>query len=192
MLLVLKYLLVVTLGVALGLAGTFLSVEEGLGFGAVRAGPWTGWPKTGSRDADPYARAARARSGEMPLGITEGLSFLARADDAGRPLDPRCDYVVSGATPAARFWTLTAMTPEGLLLDTRPRQYGFTSSEVVRGVSGEFAIAIASRARPGNWLPVAPDQPFILMLRVYDTTVSASASAIDASLMPNIRRQRCG
>ena len=71
MLHILKMIIIAAAGVALGLAATFFSVERsqnlgqgaGLWFGAVKAGPWTGWPKTGTRDADPYARALFARTG---------------------------------------------------------------------------------------------------------------------------------
>ena len=180
-----------TLGVALGLAFTFVSVERGLGFGAVTAGPWTAWPRTGARDADPYARAVLSRSGETPLGTAEGLSFIARTDSAGALLDPRCDYTIGGATPAARWWTLTAMTPEGRLIDNRARVNGFTSSEVARDAEGGFEIIASSAARPGNWLPLSRSSPFIFVLRLYDTTMSATASALDGSSMPAISRRRC-
>ena len=191
MVLVLKSLIVVALGVALGLAGAYLAVERGLAFGAVHAGAWTGWPRTGSREADPYTRAARARSGEMPLGLTEGVSFVATADDRGDSLDPRCDFIVSGATPTARFWTLTALTPDGRLIDTKDGKHGWTSSEATRDSDGKFSIIIAREARAGNWLPVAAGKPFILLLRLYDTVLSASSNSLDASLMPGIARGRC-
>ena len=50
----LKSIVAVALGVALGLAATFFAVERGMGLGAVRVGPWTGWPKTGSRGFEEY------------------------------------------------------------------------------------------------------------------------------------------
>lgn len=187
----LKTLAAVVLGAALGLAATFAAVERGFGFGAVRAGPWTGWPKTGSRDADPYARAVLSRTGETPLGSAEGLGFVARGDSSGALLDPRCDYSVRGPVPAARWWTLSAMTPEGRLIENPARIYGFTSAEIVRGANGGFDIAVSRAARPGNWLPVAPDRPFVLALRLYDTTISATASALDGISMPVISRGRC-
>ncbi len=191
MVLVLKSLIVVALGVALGLAGTYMAVERSLGFGAIHAGAWTGWPKAGAREADPYSRATRSRSGEMPLGLTEGVSFIAKNDDQGAPLDPACEFTIGGATPTARFWTLTALTPEGRLIDTKTRKHGFTSSEVTRDGAGDFFIQVATQARPGNWLPIAPGQPFVLLLRLYDTVLSASSNALDASLMPSVKRGRC-
>ncbi len=191
MVLVFKSILVALVGVALGLAITFKSVERGVGFEAVHVGPWTGWPKSGAREADPYARAARARSGEIPLGITEGLAFIAGQDSAGAPLNSRCDAVLAGATPPARFWTLTATTPDGRFFDSPANRREFTSSEVVRDATGAFSVDIAAAARPGNWLPVAPNQAFQLVFRLYDTPASASAFTLEAAQMPTIARGRC-
>ena len=186
-------------GVALGLVATFLSVERGhdmglgagLWFGAVKAGPWTGWPRTGTRDADPYARARFARNGETPIGITEGLSFVARQDSKGDSLEPRCDYAVSGAVPAARYWTLSALSPDGHVLAANSNRYGFTSSELLRKMEGDFEIRIAASARPGNWLQVVDGQPFLLMLRLYDTSLSANAYSVTERAMPSIVREAC-
>jgi len=195
----LKMLIAASLGLWLGLDATYYAVERGqdlgfgsgLVFGSVKAGPWTGWPKTGTREADPYARALFARTGETPLGITEGLSFLARTDSAGAPLTPACDYAVSGAIPPARFWTLTAASPDGMVLQTPGDRFGFTSSELLRAGDGGFQIRISPMARPGNWLQVNGEQPFLLMLRLYDTALSANAFSVVAEAMPSIARERC-
>jgi len=48
-----------------------------------------------------------ARTGELPVGSVRRGGLLARTDDAGQPLDGRCDVLLSGITPQARFWTLT-------------------------------------------------------------------------------------
>ena len=199
MLHILKMIVIAAAGVALGLAATFVSVERsqnlgqgaGLWFGAVKAGPWTGWPRTGARDADPYARAFFARTGETPLGITEGLSFIARQDSRGAWLEPRCDYLVSGAVPPARYWTLSALDPDGHIPPGGGERHGFTSSELLRKLDGGFEIRIAASARPGNWLPVVSGQPFILMLRLYDTSLSANAFSVVERVMPSITREAC-
>lgn len=195
----LKILIIAALGLWLGLAATYYSVERGhdlgfgtgLVFGAVKAGPWSGWPKTGTREADPYARALFARNGETPLGVTEGLGFIARSDSGDGPLDPACDYLVTGAIPAARFWTLSAVSPEGKPLSVVGERHGFTSSELLRMIDGGFEIRVAASARPGNWLPVSRDQPFLLMLRLYDTALSANAMSVTAGVMPSIVREHC-
>lgn len=199
MLHILKMIVIAAAGVALGLAATFVAVERsqnlgqgaGLWFGAVKAGPWTGWPRTGARDADPYARAFFARTGETPLGITEGLSFIARQDSRGAWLDSRCDYLVSGAVPPARYWTLSALDQDGHILPVSSERYGFTSSELLRKLDGGFEIRLATSARPGNWLQVVSGQPFLLMLRLYDTSLSANAFSVVERVMPSITREAC-
>ena len=101
-----KLIITALIGLGLGLGATYHAVERGqagLIFGGAKAGPWTSWPKTGTREADPYARALFARNGETPLGLTEGLSFIARVDSDARPLKPACGYIVKGAVPAARL-----------------------------------------------------------------------------------------
>ena len=187
----LKTMLVVTLGVALGLLSTWLAVERGYGFGAVQAGPWTAWPKTGSSEADPYAKAVMARNGEIPPGVAEGLHFLAKSDESGGELNARCEYFVRGPMPVARYWTLSPMTPAGGRLLPDGHRTGFTSAEIARNADGTFEIVVASEVRPGNWLPVLPATPFQLMLRIYDTQVSSTAAVIDARTMPHIARGAC-
>jgi hypothetical protein len=186
-----KALVVAVLGVALGLAATFVSVEHGLGFGAVRAGPWTAWPRSGAPDADPYARAALARSGELPLGLSEGLTFIAAADSAGAALKTDCAYEISGAMPVARFWTLTASSATGGLIGNAANRYGFTSTEILREARGAFVISAARGVQPGNWLPLGGPDGFVLTLRVYDTPVSATASALRAASLPLIKKMSC-
>ena len=136
-----------------GLGTTWLALTRGTAFGAVAIGAWTALPKSGTRDVDPYARAAIARSGELPVGSGDGVAFFARTDDDGRPLDGRCDVRISGTTPQARFWTLTLYDPQGRLIGNAIDRQGFTSQEIVRNADGSFDVVVAPRARAGNWLP---------------------------------------
>jgi len=190
-LLVFKSVFAAALGAALGLGATYLAVDRGLAFGTTQIGPWKGQTRTGGRDVDPYTLAARARNGSTPLGPGEGLAFLADRDDDGRRLESRCDYAVIGDTPAARFWTLSILNPDGSAPALPLDQPWFTSSELVRGAQGDFSIAVAARARPGNWLPAPKDAPFVLQLRLYDTPASAATGSLAAAGMPSIRRGRC-
>lgn len=187
----LKTILMAACGIALGLSATALAVRGGFGFGAVHAGSWTAWPGTGTRDIDPYARATIARSGEIPLGLAEGLLLAAARDAGGEWLEGRCDYAIAGAVPASRFWTLTLGTPDGAPIANPLHRHGMTSSEVVRDEAGHFEITISAHARPGNWLPVGHDKRFVAVLRLYDTVASASAAALDAAALPVIRRTGC-
>ncbi len=188
-----KFLLAGAAGLIIGLGLTFAALENGFGFGfdAVKAGPWTAWPKTGTGDPDPYTRAKLAHSGEIPLGASEGISFVAEGDSAGRRFDAGCDYKVSGQTPQARYWTLTVMTPEGQLETNPAGRNGFTSREILRVADGGFVIALSRHARPGNWLPLGAGETFILVLRLYETEFSALTLAFDAASLPAIERGAC-
>jgi hypothetical protein len=187
----LKALCVIFVGVFLGLAATYYAIERGEGFGAVRVGPWTGFPKSGSSDADPYTRAVVSRTAEIPLGLAEGLTFIARTDEGGKKLDPHCDYAVRGPVPVARDWTMTLMDSSGRLIDNIAKQYGFTSAAVLRDEDGSFTITVSRAARPGNWLPLGETKEFEIVLHLYDTPVSATAAALDAAALPSITRGRC-
>jgi len=174
-----------------GLGTTWLTLSRGTAFGAVPIGAWTAWPKTGTSDADPYARASIARSGELPVGSGDGVAFLARADDNGRALDGRCDVLVAGSTPQARFWTITLYDPSGRLVGNSVDRQGFTSQEILRRADGSFEVVIGPRARTGNWLPTSGVDSYILALRLYDSPVGVATRAAREAPMPAISVQSC-
>src|ERR1043165_8055132 len=99
-----------------GLGLTQFALTRGAAFGAINIGAWTARPKTGTADIDPYARAAIARTGALPVGLGDGVAFVARTDDQGRSLDGRCEVTISGVTPQARYFTLTLYDPDGKLV----------------------------------------------------------------------------
>lgn len=169
-----------------GLGATWLALTRGTAFGAVAIGAWTAWPKSGTREVDPYSRAAIARSGELPVGSGDGVAFLARADDDGRALDGRCDVRISGTTPQARFWTLTLYDPQGRLIGNAIDRHGFTSQEIVRGADGSFDVIAAPRTRSGNWLPTSGVERYVLVLRLYDSPVGVATRAAREAPMPAV------
>lgn len=174
-----------------GLGMTFFALNRGTAFGAIAIGPWTAWPKNGTVDIDPYARAVIARSGELPIGSGDGVAFFAQADQTGRPLDGRCDTVVSGTTPQARFWTITLYDKDGHLVGNTARRYGFTSQEIVRKSDGSFDLSLAPRARAGNWLPTGAVEQYILVLRLYDTPFGVATRTAREVAMPSIELRSC-
>ena len=89
------------LAAVVGLGATWLTLTRGVAFGALSIGAWTAWPKSGSVDIDPYARAIISRTGQLPIGTGDGVAFYARRDDAGNAFDGRCTFVISGSSPAA-------------------------------------------------------------------------------------------
>ncbi|MGE3144639.1 MAG: DUF1214 domain-containing protein [Pseudorhodoplanes sp.] len=189
--LILGLLLSIAIAATVGLGATFFSLTHGIAFGSYTIGPWTAWPKTGTVEIDPYARATIARSGALPLGLADGVEFLAATDNAGAALDGRCEVLLSGVTPLARFWTLTLYDPEGRLIANILNRHGFTSQEVIRNADGSFDISISPRARSGNWLPTGGAERFLLVLRLYDTPVGVATRATRETLMPQIRTRTC-
>jgi hypothetical protein len=182
------------LGGVLGLASANWATRGRYPFGGVTLSAWTAWPRLGSLDADPYARAIHARTGEIPIALGEGLLLTAMQDDAGRRLAPNCTYRISGATPPARAWTITAerRRPEAPPADGPPPRRGFTSTEVLRNASGRFAITLSPVVQPGNWLPMpAGEGALRLVLRLYDTPVAASTGVLEREGVPSITQVAC-
>ncbi len=189
--LVLGSLFAFLVAAVVGLGATYLALTRGAAFGPLTIGSWTAWPKTGTADADPYAQASIARSGRLPTALGDGVSFTASSDDKGRSLDGRCDVVLAGVTPAARFWTVTLYNRDGELVANSINRFGFTSQEIVRRADGSFEILVTPRASPGNWLPTGGVERYVLWLRLYDTAVGVSTKAGREVPMPSVTVRNC-
>lgn len=176
---------------AVGLGLTLFTLTRGTAFGAFTIGAWTAWPRNGTADIDPYARANVARSGALPIASGDGVAFFTATDDKGTPLDGRCDVVISGKTPQARYWTLTLYDSDGQLVANALNRHGFTSQEIIRRTDGNFDIAIAPRARGGNWLPTGGTERYMLALRLYDTPVGVATRTGRETPMPAVITGRC-
>jgi hypothetical protein len=179
------------LAAAIGLGATWLTLTRGVAFGSLTIGAWTAWPKSGSVNIDPYARAIIARSGELPVGMGDGVAFYARTDDTSNEFDGRCSFAITGMTPAARYWTVTLYDLDGRLVANTLDRHGFTSEEIVRDIDGSFTINVAPRARPGNWLPTGGIERFMLVLRLYDTPIGVATGTSKEGPMPAIARKQC-
>lgn len=187
---ILFLILAFVIGAASGLALTWTMSARENGFGAVHFGAWTAWPRSGTADADPYARAVRARSGELPLGAAEGIAFVATHDDQGRALDGRCVTRITGRLLTARYWTLTIYDAQGRLIENPAERYGITSAEAVYQSDGQVVILLAPRAHSGNWIPTGENERIVAVFRLYDTPAGVTARGEGAE-MPRIMRERC-
>ena len=185
-------LLALIIAAVVGLGATWMTATRGTDLGTLTIGAWTARPRTGTADIDPYARAAIARSGELPIGTGDGIAFSATADDAKRPLDGRCDVVVSGVTPAARFWTLTlydTQGPSGRQFAAALRLHQPGNRPRRRRRVRDPRSRRASRA--GNWLPTGGIERYTLMLRLYDTPVGVATRTQRDAPMPAITTVGC-
>jgi hypothetical protein len=187
----LQTIAVIAVAAVLGIGSAWLAVVGDVGFEAIRAGAWTAWP-TGAAHADPYIRARFARTGEVPISAAEGTSFVANEDSAGEMLMGNCDYLITGRTPAAQWWTLTLYREGDLSLIANPTErYGFNSTSIIREPDGSFRIIVSPRARPGNWLPSDEKAGRLqLVFRFYDTPIATGGSVGDID-MPKIEQGGC-
>jgi hypothetical protein len=188
--LVIDLAIAMAIAVVVGVSSAWMAVERGRLFGAVTVGDWVAWPQEGSTEADPYSLAMLARTGEVPLGSGEGLSFTADRDSDGTALTGACSYEIAGETPAARMWTLTVYDSAGRLMVNVARRPGFHSREIVRNANGTFVIVVSTAVAAGNWLPIASVDAFSLVLRLYDTPLT-TGSQIGNLVMPAIRNVAC-
>src|SRR5262245_39383879 len=129
------FLVLVTLVIAVGggAASVWYALRAQEGVGATTIGGWTAYPSMGAPDADPYSKARAAREGLLTLGRAEGLAFFARRDTGGEELSRKCSYLVEGATPPARFWTLYAADPSLMMISgERRRKPALQSLDMLR------------------------------------------------------------
>ena len=176
----------------LGLWTTQAALTGALPISVDSLGPWRTTARGGSDAADPYAHARVERSGEIPLGLGEGLRLAAIADSDGRPLDSSCLYRVGPRAPPARYWTLEAVDEAGAPLENPAQRYVVRSTEILREPDGGFWVWVSSRVHARNWLPLGPSGGFALTLRLYDPALTGLAAGADATVAPRIERVRCG
>ena len=177
----------------LGILSSIYALRATVGFGAIALGPWTAFPAAQTVDADPYAKAHRARDGRLLLGGAEGLTFTAATDSDNRRLVTNCRYEIAGITPPARLWTLHAADRNGNPLPGANPDVptGLNAWSALRGADGNFSIRIASSAMPGNWLAIPEGRaPFLLVMTLLDTPTAGSSGVIDLA-MPGITRLDC-
>ncbi len=180
----------IAIAAALGIGSAWYVVDRGAVFGTVTVGAWTAWPASGRPDADPYAVAWLARTGEVPLGSGEGIAFTATSDSGSAPLTAACNYTVRGQTPAARLWTIAAYPAGNASGAPMPDRSSTNSRVVVRAPDGSFAIALSTEVSPGNWIPLQAGRGFKLVLRLYDTPVTTGGRITDM-VLPEILRGGC-
>jgi hypothetical protein len=181
-------LFAVALTVGFGLS--WYALSDGRLFGALTVGPWSAWPAAGTKTPDPYTRAHMARVGELQLGQSEGLQFIADHDSDGRPLDRACTYRITGSTPVASFWTLTAETAAGVNVARPGTPLAMQSNRIARAQDGSIIVYVSQELSPMNWLETAGTGRFSLVLTLYDVSALGGAgSAIET--LPAITREDC-
>ncbi|MEP1206713.1 MAG: DUF1214 domain-containing protein [Rhizobiaceae bacterium] len=192
---------VLFIGLFLGGALAWLSIQKNHGFGTLSIGQWTAWPQAGSVNADPYSRAKVAADGDVPLGAAEGLAFHALSDRRGNGLRRNCQYRLSGLTPPARLWTLAAHDlNDRVLVRSDGMASNLVSRQLLRESDGSFEINVGPALAAKNWLEIDGNangddgggngESYKLILRLYDSPITSAGRVTDAT-MPDVTRLRC-
>ena len=155
--------------------------------GAVKVGPWRTFPEAGTETADPYHKARYAMDGVLSLGAGEGRVFFAETDSRGERLTAACAYTLKGSLPAARFWTIRGEADDGGIWRAGPAIH---SRNLLRQPDNSVELAVGARPAPGNWLPVAAEGAFRLVLTLYDPATTTAQESADAQA-PSIERGPC-
>ncbi len=186
----LHLLLAVGIALGLGFALSYYALGTPRFFGGFQYGPWMAWPDAGSPDPDPYTRAHLARGGQLQLGRSEGMVFDADTDSQGRPLSASCTYRLEGRTPVAALWTLVATDRNGRNIIAEDDQVGLDSRHIARQPDGSMLIRISRNLAAGNWMQIAGQGKFRLVLTLYDADVFTGLGT-QVSTLPAIIREGC-
>lgn len=174
-----------------GIYSSIAAIEANDAFDVLKIGPWTASPLAQTSEANPYAKARRARDGGFALGQAEGLVFTAEYDSAGRPLDGGCGYRIAGAAPTNRLWILRLVDPSGETLPATPAfPASLHSAGIQRASDGSFAISLDNVAQSGNWLQLDRRGRFLVELTLFDTPAAGNFGVVDLT-MPAIERLEC-
>jgi hypothetical protein len=187
---VLKWLLVVIVGIAFGVGFALWQIRtSGLG-NDIRVGPWTTGRDIGTVDADTKTRAIVALRGLLALPKEEARYFTAATDSAGAPLSGKCSYTVSGGAVEARWWSVTLYDRAGWLIRNRWNRHSVGSATVPAAMAGDWALTISPTRQPGLWIPTATDGAFELTLRTYRPRGMLASDPAQVTL-PTITKAEC-
>ncbi len=181
------------LALALGLGSAYAVVKRGLAAGSVANGPWRTSLTTGSPDADPWTRARVAMGGLLALAPSETIYFNASVDDSGETLRARCDYRLTGAELAARWWSVTAYGSDAFLIPNEAGRYSLSQTTLAREPSGAWSALVSAQPQAGNWLPSGnpgESHAFELTLRLYNPAPEVYEHPGE-TLLPRIERGAC-
>lgn len=159
----LRYILTVLLGAALGIGWAVHTVRAGAFASNIRIGPWQTGRDFGTADASARTRAIVALSGLLALPAKEARYYTAITDDTGQSLDGRCRYRVIGGRLPGRWWSLTLYDRAGYLVGPGP--YSVESAAVRQ--SDHWSIAVAPHPAGETTLPTTGSTSFALTLRLY-------------------------
>jgi len=163
----LKIAATIAIGIAFGLAATWVTAIRGTMSGGVGDGPWSTSLDTGSSEGGFYLRARIAVHGLLALNREETIYYSALRDDDGADLVGNCSYRLQGRDPPTRWWSITAYGADDFLIPNDANLYSVSKNSVARNADGSFVVTLSKVKADGNWIPVATGR-FNLTIRLYN------------------------
>lgn len=183
-----RYLLCGAIGLAAGTGAAAWAVRTGAMASGRPIGPWMSGSDFGSAGQSALTRAVVARRGLLAPPAREARYYTASADDAGRLLDGRCRYRITGGTMAARWWSLTVYDHDGYLAEPGPWSVG--DAQLAGSAQRQWSLVLAPDRQPGPWLSTAGLDRFDLTLRAY-LPPDGGRTDPPRDGLPTIRREAC-
>ncbi|HEX2764077.1 MAG TPA: DUF1214 domain-containing protein [Allosphingosinicella sp.] len=187
---VFRYLSCGLLGLAAGTGAAVWSVRSGAWGSDARIGPWATGGDIGTARASARTRAVVALHGLLALPAREARYYGAAEDDAGRPLDGRCRYRVTGGDPGGGWFSLTLYDPAGYLVANPAGIYSAGSAAMTPAERRGWTVTVAPAPQPGRWIPTGGLERFNLTLRVY-LPAGGGAANLPRERLPRIVKLGC-
>ncbi|WP_052216084.1 DUF1214 domain-containing protein [Sphingomonas sp. ERG5] len=185
-----RYAITGVAGILIGAGGAVWSVRAGALGSATSIGPWTTGKDYGTAAASAKTRAVVALRGLLALPATETRYYNAATDDAGRPLDGKCRYLVMGGALPVKWWSLTLYDPQGYLVANPANIWSIGSAALPAAEQGQWLVTIAPDKQVGYWLPTGRPGRFELTLRAY-LPADRGAGDFTRDQLPSIVREGC-
>lgn len=131
----------------------------------------------GPRFGQDYLLRAAVAKDQIFVAVPEEAVYpIGRVDAQGQRLDGshryRIRFAPDALPPVDAFWSITAYDDTGFMIPNAIARYsvGDRTADLVKDADGGITIELSATppaSGGGNWLPVAPDAPFYLMMRLY-------------------------
>jgi len=120
------------------------------------------------------ARAKIALTGLFALREQEVLYAVAIKDDEGEVLNGKHTYQVSGKALDAHYWSITLYDKNHFLVSNQAKCYNISRFDIKYDKAGNFSFFVSpqKQKQANHWLPSPQDQPFNLLLRLYNPSPS--------------------
>jgi hypothetical protein len=193
---ILRWLAALVAGVAIGAGSLYYATFMASPAPMVINGAWRMNPLAGSAANDPYSRLQLAVTSILALARSETVYFEARTDDAGGKLNAACDFLLTGAPPDARWWSVTAYGPDDMLIPTESARYSATAHSTAYPhtppglpLTRDIEIALTPDGSGPNGIATGSSD-FVLLLRLYQPA-KAVADAPESAPVFRITRGNC-